>query len=105
MGNLPTEISSGEELVIYLKKNKELFKKLYGIIKIGIFGSFIRGDHSASSDIDIVIEMDKPQKNLHNFMQFKRQLEKKTARKVDVGFEHSLKPVVKNQIKNQITYV
>ena len=65
----------------------------------------MRGDQTPSSDIDIVIEMEKNKKNIHSFLQLKRYLEKEINRKVDLGFEKSLKPAIKDKIKGQIIYV
>ena len=78
---------------------------MFGVTRIGIFGSFVRGEQTSSSDIDIVVEMEKGKKNLHNFLQLKRLLEKETARKIDLGLEHSLKPAIRDKIKEQIIYV
>lgn len=99
------EISSTDELIAYLKKNKDLFSRVYGVTRIGVFGSFASGKSSSSSDIDIVIDMARERKTLQNFMELKRLLERETARKVDLGFESSLKPVVKENIRDQIIYV
>jgi predicted nucleotidyltransferase len=99
------EMSSIEEIVAYLKNNKRLFYDRFGVTRIGIFGSFIRGEQTRSSDIDIVVEMEKSRKNIHSFLQLKRLLEKELARKVDLGFEHSLKPMVREKIIGQIVYV
>jgi len=35
----------------------------------------------------------------------RRLLEKELARKVDLGFEHSLRPIVRENIKGKIVYV
>ncbi len=40
-----------------LKKNTDVLKK-HHVRRIGIFGSYARGDHDASSDIDILVEFD-----------------------------------------------
>jgi len=72
---------------------------------MGIFGSFTRAEQTSASDIDIVIEMQKDKKNIHNFLNFKRLLEKEFGCKVDLGFENSLKPVVREKIKGKIIYV
>ncbi len=82
-----------------------MFKKEFGVTRIGLFGSFVQGKANPSSDIDIVIEMDREKKSLHNFMQLRRLLEQQTERKIDLGFEKSLKPIVKKSLKNQIIYV
>jgi len=49
--------------------------------------------------------MAKEKKSLHNFLQLKRLLENEFKRKIDLGFEHRLKPIVKEKLKGKITYV
>lgn len=93
------------EIIDYLKKNKEFFYKRFGVIKIGVFGSFARDEQTISSDIDMVVDIEKDRKNIHNFMQLKRLLENELNCKIDLGFEHVLKPIVKEKIKEQIIYV
>ena len=93
------------EIIDYLKKNKELFYKRFGVTHIGVFGSFARGEQTPSSDIDMVVDMEKDRKNIHNFMQLKRLLESELKCKIDLGFEHVLKPIIKEKIKDQIIYV
>ena len=85
--------------------NKRYLYDNFGVTRIGIFGSFARGENNFSSDLDIVVEMERDKKSIHSFLQLKRYLERETARKVDLGFEHSLKPIVKEKLKNQIIYV
>jgi len=99
------EISSKEEIVAYLKNNKRFFYDKFGVTRMGLFGSFVRGDQTRSSDIDMIVEMEKGRKNIHSFLQLKRFLEKELAKKIDLGFEHSLKPTVRDRIKGQIIYV
>lgn len=52
-----TAFSSLEEVVAYLKKNKTYLYDRFGVTRIGVFGSFVRGEQTAHSDIDMVIEM------------------------------------------------
>ena len=99
------DISSREEIVAYLKNNKRFFYEKFGVIQIGIFGSIMRDEQTGSSDIDMVVEIEKDRKNIHSFLQLKRFLEKELARKIDLGFEHSLKPMVREKIIGQIIYV
>lgn len=98
-------ISSVEEVVAYLKKNRRYLHDRFGITSIGIFGSFVRGEQTPYSDIDMVIKMEKNKKNLHSFLSLKRFIEKEIERKVDIGFEYSLKPAIREKIKEQIIYV
>lgn len=94
-----------KDIIKHLQRNKGYLYDRFGVTSIGIFGSFVRGEHTSSSDIDMVVEMEENRKNIHSFLQLKRYLEKETARKIDLGFEHSLKPIVKERIKEQIIYV
>jgi predicted nucleotidyltransferase len=94
-----------EEVVAYLKRNKEFFYENFGVTRMGIFGSFSRKEQTSSSDIDMVVEMEKNRKNIHSFLEMKRFLEKELSRKIDMGFEHCLKPIIREKIKGQIIYV
>jgi predicted nucleotidyltransferase len=99
------EVASREEIVTYLRNNKNLFYERFGVTRMGIFGSFVRNAHNAESDIDIIVDIEKSRKNIHSFLQLKRFLENQLSRKVDLGFEHSLKPIIREKIKGQIIYV
>jgi len=99
------EVSSMEEIVAYLRDKKGFLYDRYGVTRIGIFGSFGQGGQTITSDIDMVIELKKSMKNIHSFLRLKRFLEKELSRKVDLGFEHSLKPIVRENIKEKIIYV
>ncbi len=99
------EISSIDEIVAYLRDKQGFLYERYGVTRIGIFGSFVKGGETISSDIDMVVEFEKSRKNIHSFLQLKRFLEKELSRKVDMGFEHSLKPIVRKNIKEKIIYV
>ena len=99
------EISSLDEIVAYLKNNKRLLHDRFGVIRLGVFGSFARDNQTKSSDIDMVVEFEKNKKNIHSFLSLKRFLEKELSRKVDLGFEHTLKPIVRENIREKTTYV
>lgn len=99
------EISSIDEIVAYMRDKKEFLYEKYGVIRIGIFGSFVQGGQTSTSDIDMVVEFEKSRKNIHSFLQLKRFLEKELSRVIDMGLEHSLKPVVRENIKEKIIYV
>ena len=99
------EISTTGELVAYLRDKKALLREKFGVTRIGIFGSFAQGGQNTKSDIDMVVEFEKSRKNIHTFLQLRRLLEKELSRKVDIGFERSLKPIVRERIKGKVIYV
>jgi len=104
-GNSEMEISSIGEVVAYLRDKKAFFHERFGVTRMGVFGSFAQGGQTIDSDIDLVVEFEKGKKNIHTFLQLRRLLEKELSRKVDLGFEHSLKPIVRESIKGKIVYV
>lgn len=81
-----------------------MLNERFGVTRIGLFGSFARGEQTVTSDIDMVVEMDKDRKNIHSFLKLKRFLEKEMSREIDLGFEDSLKPVIKGKVIKQIIY-
>jgi len=99
------KISSIDDIVTYLRNNKAYLRDSFGVTRFGIFGSYARNTQTISSDIDMLVEFEKASKNIHSFLKLKRFLEKELDKKVDLGFEHSLKPIVKAKIKDKIVYV
>lgn len=99
------QIHSLNELIEYLEKHKDLLYYKFGVTRLGIFGSFVREAQTMSSDIDMIVEFERDRKDIHSFLQLKRYLEKELARKIDLGFEHSLKPAVQERVKEKIIYV
>ena len=89
----------------FLKEEKDRFFNVYGVTKIGLFGSYAREDANESSDIDIAIEMSADKKSLSTFFSLKRELEKVFQKKVDLGMENTLKPIAKEHILKEIIYV
>ena len=92
------------EIISFIRNNKDLLKEQFGVLRIGVFGSFVKETYQDQSDIDIVIEMSKESKTLHNFLELKRFLEKNLQREIDLGMESNLKQTIKKEILNQIVY-
>ncbi|MBF0557661.1 MAG: nucleotidyltransferase domain-containing protein [Nitrospirae bacterium] len=95
---------STDEIISYLKQNKALLNERFGVTRIGIFGSFARGEQLVTSDIDMVVEIEKARKNIHSFLRLKRFLEQEMSREIDLGFEHSIKAAIKEKVIKQIIY-
>ena len=96
---------SADEIIEFLKKHKKMTYQKYGVVKIGIFGSRVKRKEKKESDLDVLIEMRKDKKNLHNFLEFRRFLEKNLGLRVDLGTETALKPMVRESIKDELIYV
>ena len=87
-----------------LKRNEELIKQKYGVKRIGIFGSFSRGEEKEGSDIDILVEFEKGRKTFDNYMDLKFFLVDLFHRKVDLVTVEALKPQLKDSILKEVSY-
>lgn len=49
-----------KEIKRILAEHKEEIRKRYGVIILGIFGSYVRGEENKTSDVDILVELERP---------------------------------------------
>ncbi|MCH5310619.1 MAG: nucleotidyltransferase domain-containing protein [Prevotella sp.] len=83
---------------------KEESGKQFGITKIGIFGSVARQENTEDSDIDIVVEIEKP--TISIMYELRERLTSIFRCNVDlIRFRPSLRPLFKSNIINDVVYV
>ncbi len=88
-----------QEIIDYLKKNKDFFKKKLNIQKIGIFGSFATNSQNIKSDIDVLVSFKKNTSEIFEKKQILREMiRNKFNLKVDIATEEYLKPYIKKDI-------
>jgi uncharacterized protein len=75
--------------------------KKYGAQKIGIFGSYIRGEQRADSDLDILVNFSDA-KSLLTLIRIERELSEQLVVKVDLLTEQSISPYLIDQIKTEM---
>ena len=93
-----------QHIINYLKVFLEKNRLRYGIKRIGIFGSFARGQAGEDSDIDIVVETDKPDLFLIGAMQ--AALSELLSRRVDlVRLRERMNEHLKKRIIREAIYV
>ena len=61
-------VDTKEKIFDVLLQNQSYLSKL-GVKKLGLFGSFVRGEQHDNSDIDLLVEFDPVQKTFDNFME------------------------------------
>ena len=61
-----------DQILTFLSQNKKLFRDKYHIVRIGLFGSYARGEQNANSDIDFLVEFEENTQDLYDLkMQLK----------------------------------
>jgi len=86
-----------------LFQQKEHLLKTYPIKTLGLFGSVVRNDFAADSDIDEIVEFTRPVGM--EFIELAEDLEKILQRKVDLVSRKGLRPQTFDFIKQEIEYV
>ena len=93
-----------DQLIQFLKDHKGYFENEFKVKKIGLFGSYARNEPTEASDIDIVVELEKP--DLFYLIGIKQVVEEAFARRVDVvRFRDSMNSVLKKRIERDAIYV
>ena len=85
-----------------LMNNRSQLEMKFKVKRIGIFGSYGRGEAKENSDIDILVEFSEPVG--WEFIDLKEFLESKLEAKVDLMTKKELKPQIKDRILNEVVY-
>jgi predicted nucleotidyltransferase len=88
-----------------LREELPTLRERYAVERLGICGSFARGDHSAESDVDLLVTFTETP-DLLEFVNLKRHLEDVLGRDVDLGMPAALKegPAADN-IRSEVEYL
>ena len=87
-----------------LRRRKDELKAEYGIGEIGIFGSFVRGEQSTDSDLDILVSFDSSM-GLLKFIRLEHHLSDILGMKVDLVMKDALKPKIGEHILQELVQV
>ena len=77
--------------------------KNFGVKSLSLFGSAVRGEAKTTSDIDILVEFDKPI-GLFGFIRLQHLLTEILGRQVDLVTQEALKPQLHNHILEEISH-
>lgn len=81
------------------------FKRTYGIRKIGFFGSYIRGEQTTESDLDVLVEIENPEMSLLDFIRLENDISDLIGISVDLVDQSTLKPALEGRILDEVVYL
>ncbi len=99
-----TRVKTKEEAVQRLLAASEKLVSL-GVTNIGLFGSFVTGRQTPTSDVDILVEFAPDQHSFDNFMDLSFFLEDLLGRKVEVVTPEALSPHIGPHILREVERV
>lgn len=81
----------------------DIFKP-YNPKRLGVFGSYARGENTSESDIDILYSFNVPL-GIFSLVKIKNQLEKVLGKKVDLVSERYINEKLKKNIENDLKMI
>ncbi len=87
-----------------LRKELPVLSQRYAIKSLGVFGSYVRGDQTPGSDLDVLIEFKQPP-SLLEFLALERELGEAVGVKVDLVMRDALKPAIGRHILGEVVPV
>jgi len=97
-------MTNKDYILLEIKRQKSELLNL-GIVKIGLFGSYVRGNQTENSDIDILIEFEPEKENFDNYMSVYDILEQMFRNeKVEIVTKNGLSPYIGPKILKEVIY-
>ena len=92
---------TSDDILKKLEENRDAIKG-FGVRRLGIFGSYARGEQSDASDMDFLVEFEK--KTFRNYIDLKFFLEKLFERPCDLVIAEAVKPRLRKPIFEETVY-
>lgn len=92
-----------DEILLLLRQHRSSLERL-GVKSLALFGSVVRGKAREDSDVDLLVEFQRPV-GLFEFVDVKQYLENVLGCRVDLGTPDSLKPRLRESVIAEAVYV
>ena len=94
---------TSKDILDFLRKEMPYLKKEFGVISIGLFGSYANGTQGPNSDVDLLVELKEP--NFDFLAGLQLHLEEKIGKPIElIRKRPSLSKRFLNRIENRINY-
>ena len=101
--DMSTGVQTKREVFKTISDHSAQLKDL-GVKKVGIFGSFVRGEQTPESDIDLLVQFEPDKKNFDNFIHLSELLEDLLQRRVEIITTEGLSPYIGPHILSEVEY-
>jgi uncharacterized protein len=100
---MSTSIQTKREIFKTISDHSAQLKEL-GVKRVGLFGSFVRGEQTSESDIDLLVQFEPDKKNFDNFIHLSGLLEDLLHRRVEIITTEALSPYIGPHILSEVEY-
>ncbi len=95
-----------KDFIITTLRNNKIRLAQLGVKEVGLFGSYLRNEHTPNSDIDILIDFETGKENFDNYINACRLVEALFDKeKVEIVTKNGLSPYIGPRILNEVVYV
>lgn len=94
---------SKEEILEALRGELPNLRDTFDVKNIGLFGSYVRKEQTEKSDIDILVEFEKPI-GFFKFIELEDHLSETLGVKVEIVTPDALKPSIKPDVIKEVVY-
>ena len=101
---METPVRTKEDILAILRQHQGRIRAL-GVHQLGLFGSFVRGQQTASSDVDVLVEFERGQKTFDHFIELCFLLEALLGRRVEVVTPEALSPHIAPHLLAEVEHV
>nr|WP_320162252.1 nucleotidyltransferase family protein [uncultured Methanoregula sp.] len=95
---------SADEIRQDLRSHLPELRERYGVTYLGIFGSYVRGEQKTRSDVDLLVEFDRPG-TLLDFIHLQNDLVDLLGVRVDLVEKSGLKPAIRPYVLAEVVPV
>ncbi len=92
------------EIINKLMKNGKIIRN-FGVRRIGLFGSVVKGETKDESDIDIMVEFEEREEKYSNLINLYFFLQDLLGRKIDLVTPNSISPYLSSYILKEVEYI
>ena len=97
-------VQTKEDILAVLRAYRVPILEL-GVSRLGLFGSFVRGQACAESDVDVLVEFRPGAKTFDNFIRLSFLLEDLLNRRVELVTPEGLSPYIGPHVLKEVEYV
>jgi predicted nucleotidyltransferase len=91
------------EIVARIRQHAPELAERYGVTDIAVFGSFARGEQTPGSDVDLIVEVERP--TLETVFGSERRLGEILGRRTEAGSLDAVNPRVRRNIEEDLVHV
>lgn len=86
-----------------LEAQKPQLMDQYGVQLLGVYGSYVRGEQRSDSDIDLLVELERPARiSLIDLIEIEESLSELLGVKVDIAIKRNLRKRIGQRIQAEV---